>query len=194
VSILEQPDVIIGGQAMNDRTSSFAEHEGVRVLADHVIALGRCAGLVGVVLVLLAIGGLKFTQVEIEGLKPIIEPTPWLAWMYPAFGEAGASYLLGVVELATALLLMLSPWSVRAGLVGGAIAALTFLVTTSIMFAAPIWEEASGGFPWINELGQFLIKDVALLAVSLVILGESLARRRTQIAGQSAQRLPEQAG
>jgi uncharacterized membrane protein YkgB len=157
---------------------AFAERDAVRTTAEKVIAAGRLLGLVGVVLVLLSIGGLKFTQVEIEGLKPIIEPTPWLAWMYPAFGEAGASYLLGVIELATALLLMLSPWSVRAGLVGGAIAALTFFVTTTIMFAAPIWETASGGFPWINELGQFLIKDVALLGVALSILGESLARKR----------------
>ena len=44
------------------------------------------------------------------------------------------------------------------------------------MFAAPIWETASGGFPWINELGQFLIKDVALLGVALVIFGENLGR------------------
>jgi reactive chlorine resistance protein C len=156
--------------------NSVARDESVGTLADKIVALGRFVGLLGVVLVLLLIGGLKFTQVEIDGLKPIIEPTPWLAWMYPAFGEAGASYILGVVELATALLLILSRWSARAGLVGGALAALTFFVTTSIMFAAPIWETASGGFPWINGLGQFLIKDVALLGVALGILGESFAR------------------
>ncbi len=155
---------------------SVAQHESVGTLADKIVAVGRFVGLLGVVLVLLLIGGLKFTQVEIDGLKPIIEPTPWLAWMYPAFGEAGASYLLGAVELATALLLILSRWSARAGLVGGALATLTFFVTTSIMFAAPIWETASGGFPWINGLGQFLIKDVALLGVALGILGESFAR------------------
>jgi reactive chlorine resistance protein C len=157
-------------------TTFFAPHDGVRTMADNLVTVGRFVGLLGVVLVLLLIGGLKFTQVEIDGLKPIIEATPWLAWMYPAFGEAGASYLLGVVELATALLLVLSPWSARAGLVGGALAALTFFVTTTIMFAAPIWETASGGFPWINELGQFLIKDVALLGVALGILGESLSK------------------
>ncbi|MCF6116646.1 YkgB family protein [Mesorhizobium muleiense] len=32
----------------------------------------------------------------------------------------------------------------------------------------------SGGFPFLNGLGAFLIKDVALLGVSLVILGGSL--------------------
>jgi reactive chlorine resistance protein C len=165
---------------MTHLTTSFAEHDVGRARADKVAAAGRFVGLVGVVLVLLTIGGLKFTQVEIEGLKPIIGSTPWLAWMYPAFGEAGASYLLGVVELATAVLLMLSPWSARAGIVGGALATLTFFVTTTILFAAPIWETASGGFPWINPLGQFLIKDVALLGVALGILGESLGRSRSK--------------
>lgn len=101
------------------RRCSFAEHDSVGAVADRIVAVGQFVALLGVVLVLLSIGGLKFTQIEIDGLKPIIEPTPWLAWMYPAFGEAGASYLLGVVELATAFLLMLSPWSVRAGVVGG---------------------------------------------------------------------------
>jgi uncharacterized membrane protein YkgB len=44
------------------------------------------------------------------------------------------------------------------------------------MLALPIWEESSDGFPWLNALGSFLIKDVALLGVSLVVLGESVAR------------------
>jgi uncharacterized membrane protein YkgB len=163
---------------MTQLTAHFSEYAPVRDPADRLVAAGRTIGLVGVILVLLLIGGLKFTQVEIDGLKPIIGPTPWLAWMYSAFGEANTSYLLGVAELATALLLILSPWSARAGIVGGAVASLTFFVTTTILFAAPIWEPASGGFPWINELGQFLIKDVALLGVALMIFGESLARRR----------------
>lgn len=149
--------------------------------------IGRLIGLLGVVLVLVLIGALKFTQVEIEGLRPFIGGTPWLAWMYAAFGEAGASYFLGVVELATAMLLILSPWSARAGIVGGVLAAFTFFVTTTIMFAVPIWETASGGFPWLNGIGQFLIKDVALLGVALAILGESLGRA----AGQSERRRGE---
>lgn len=174
--------------------TAFAEREGVRELADKVVAVGRFVGLLGVVLVLLSIGGLKFTQVEIDGLKPIIEPTPWLAWMYPTFGEAGTSYLLGVIEIATAILLMLSCWSVRAGVIGGAVAALTFFVTTTIMFAAPIWETVSGGFPWINELGQFLLKDVALLGISLGILGESLAKSRSKAGGETERSTANLAG
>lgn len=136
---------------------------------------GRILALIGVILPLLMIGGMKFTAVEIEALRPLIGGTPWLAWMYPVFGEAGASYVLGVVEIATALLLIASPWSTRAGVAGGALAALIFLVTCSIMVALPIWEPALG-FPALGPAGQFLIKDIALLGISLVILGESLNR------------------
>jgi uncharacterized membrane protein YkgB len=33
-----------------------------------------------------------------------------------------------------------------------------------------------GGFPALNPLGQFLIKDVVLLGVALVVTGECLSR------------------
>jgi uncharacterized membrane protein YkgB len=124
---------------------------------------------------------MKFTEVEIEALKPLIGGTPWLAWMYPVFGEAGASYVLGVVEIATALLLIACPWSARAGVAGGTLAALTFLVTCSIMVALPIWEPTLG-FPALGPLGQFLIKDIALLGIALVILSESLDRLNKGVA------------
>ncbi|WP_287285595.1 DUF417 family protein [Mesorhizobium sp.] len=54
-------------------------------------------------------------------------------------------------------------------------AALIFLVTRSIMVALPIWEPTLG-FPALGPAGQFLIKDVALLGIALVILGERLNR------------------
>ncbi|MGH8241377.1 MAG: DUF417 family protein, partial [Steroidobacteraceae bacterium] len=89
--------------------------------AGRLVRAGRGIALAGVVLPLFMIGILKFTQIEIEGLKPLISGTPWLAWLYPAFGEAGASYFLGIVEIATALLLIASAWSARAGVAGGAL-------------------------------------------------------------------------
>ncbi len=146
---------------------------------------GRSLALTGAVLPLLLIGGLKFTQVEIEALKPLIGGTPWLAWLYQVFGEAGASYFLGIVEITAAALLVASPWSPRAAVCGGAMAALTFLVTSSLLVALPIWEAKAGGFPALNILGQFLLKDVALLGIALVIAGEGFVRLR----GTDARRL-----
>ena len=137
---------------------------------------GRVIALIGIVLPLLLIGSLKFTSFEVEALKPLIGGTPWLAWMHAVFGEAPTAYLLGVVEIATALLLIASPWSARAGVVGGALAALIFLATSSMLLALPVWEASLGGFPALNGGGQFLIKDIALTGIALVVLGESLAR------------------
>lgn len=148
--------------------------------AETVAGVGRWASIAGVVLPLLLIGMLKFTQYEVEALKPLISKTPWLAWLYPTFGEAGTSYLLGVVELMTAALFIGSRWSPRAGVVGGTLGALTFATTTSTMLALPIWHEPIGGFPWLNNLGSFLVKDVALLGISVLVLGESLGRIRLQ--------------
>ena len=90
--------------------------------------------------------------------------------------------MLGVIELLTAALLIASPWSVRAGVAGGALATLTFTFTVSTMFALPIWEQGSGGFPWLNATGSFLIKDVALLGVSLIVLAENVAQLRADAA------------
>lgn len=127
------------------------------------LTAGRAISLAGVVLPLLLIGLLKFTQVEVEALKPLISGTP----------------LLGVVEMITAVLFIASLWSVSAGIVAGALGALIFLTTVSTLFALPIWDASSGDFPFLNFIGTFLIKDVALLGVSLAILGESLLKNVT---------------
>jgi reactive chlorine resistance protein C len=163
----------IDESSVDERAASVARRTNV---ASTIRRAGRAVALTGVVLPLLLIGGLKFTQFEINALKPMIGGAPWLAWMYPVLGEAGASYFLGVVEIATALLLIASPRFPRAGVLGGALGGLIFLTTTSLLFAIPIWEPAAGGFPAINGAGSFLIKDVTLLGVSLVVMGESLAR------------------
>ncbi len=72
-------------------------------LASVLTTAGRTVALAGVVIPLFMIGILKFTAVEIEVLKPLINGTPWLAWLYPVFGEVDASYLLGIVEVIAAL-------------------------------------------------------------------------------------------
>ena len=149
---------------------------GASALSRRVVAAGRGIALAGVVIPLVMIGILKFTQYEIDALKPLIGATPWLAWLYAVLGYAGTSYLLGIVELITAALFIASPWSARAGLAAGALGSLTFATTTSTLLAFPIWEPSLGGFPYLNFTGTFLIKDVALLGVSLVVLGEGLAR------------------
>jgi uncharacterized membrane protein YkgB len=148
--------------------------------ADKIARAGRGIAFTGLVLPLLFIGGLKFTQFEINALIPLVRSAPWLAWLYGLFGHAGTSYLFGVFEISTALLLIASRRWPAAGVIGGAMGALTFVVTLSTMLVTRIWEPTAGGFPFLNFNGAFLIKDVALLGISLSVLGDSLSRLRTR--------------
>jgi uncharacterized membrane protein YkgB len=137
---------------------------------------GRAVALIGVALPLLLIGHSKFAPFEVEALKPLIGSTPWLSWMYTVLSPVGVSRILGVTEIVTAFLLLASPWMPLAGVAGGALGALIFCVTVSILGAIRVWEAGAGGLPALNGVGAFLIKDVALLGVSLVVLGESVSR------------------
>ena len=59
-------------------------------------------------------------------------------------------------------------WTLMAA-VGMFLATLSFLLTTP-----GVWEPSLGGFPALSALpGQFLIKDLALLGISLWTLGEA---------------------
>ena len=53
--------------------------------------------------------------------------------------------------------------------VGMFLSTLSFLVTTP-----GTWADEIGGFPAISVLGQFLIKDVALLAIAVWSFGEAV--------------------
>ncbi len=128
----------------------------------------------GVVLVLVWIGAMKFTAYEAEGIKPLIETSPLMRWMYSVMSVQAASNLIGVTEIVTALLIALRPVSARACAAGSALACGTFLTTLTFLFSLPGWEASLGGFPALSGSGGFLLKDLVLLGASLWSLGESL--------------------
>jgi uncharacterized membrane protein YkgB len=146
--------------------------------ATRIQTIGRTLALIGIILPLLFIGGLKFTAPEIEGIKALVGATPWLSWLLLMFGDAGTSYFLGIVEIAAALLLIASVKWAQAGLLGGLLATLTFFVTSSLLLLPMAWDQQFGGFPALAPAGQFLIKDVTLLGVAILVVGDSLARIR----------------
>ena len=145
--------------------------------SENLRRLGYAVAVIGMVLPLLLIGALKFTQPEIEGLKPLIGSAPWLAWLYPLLGPANTSYLLGVIEILAAVLVLASPVSPRAGVIGGLLAAVIFLVTSSLLSLSMAWD-FQFGIPALGPIGQFLVKDVALLGIAIFVAGHSLERLR----------------
>ena len=120
--------------------------------------------LFGLILVLVWIGGMKFTAVEAAGIKPLLETSPFFFWLLAAFGEQGASYFIGVVEIITAGALLGWFFHRTVFLFGAAMCAVTFFGTLSFMVSLPGWEDTLGGFPALSRSGHFLLKDLVLLA------------------------------
>jgi uncharacterized membrane protein YkgB len=126
------------------------------------------------VLVLIAFGLYKFTAVEAAAIRPMVEHSPLMSWLYRVTSEQGASNVVGLVELITAALLGWHRWSPRVATLGGALAMATFLVTLSFLFTTP-------GVGENPDAVGFLIKDVFLFGSALVATAAS-----ARAAGQRA--------
>lgn len=154
------------------------------VLARSVEFLGTLVLRYGLVLILAWIGLMKFTAYEAQGIQPLVSHSPILSWMYDVFSVRQFSAWLGSVEIGTALLIALRPWSRKAAAVGSGIATIMFLVTLSFLFSTPGWEPSLGGFPALSgQVGQFLLKDIVLLGTAMWSLGESLVIREPYTSG-----------
>ena len=132
----------------------------------------------GLVLVLGWIGAMKFTAYEAEGIKTLVETSPFMSWMYKVLSLQATSNVIGVAELAAATLIAIRPLSAKLSAIGSVLAVLTFLTTLTFLFSLPGWEKSLGGFPALSGSGGFLLKDTVLLGAALFTLGDSLAGKR----------------
>jgi reactive chlorine resistance protein C len=129
----------------------------------------------GLVVVLLLIGLLKFTAAESAGIQPLVAHSPLMSWMYAVLSVQGVSNLIGVIEIAIAILLALRSISAKASFVGSLGSVVTFLLTTSFLLSTPGAVQLNHGLPLLGDAGQFLIKDVVLLGASFWTAAEALA-------------------
>ena len=144
-------------------------------LSSRVEALGRGLARYGLAVVVGWIGLMKFTAYEAEGIRLYVTNSPLMSWVYGAMSVRGFSAVLGVIEVAITLLIAARPLAPRASALGSALAVGMFLTTLSFLVTTPgVWEPSAGGFPALSGFpGQFLIKDLALLGISLWSLGDS---------------------
>jgi uncharacterized membrane protein YkgB len=139
------------------------------------------------VIVFLWFGAMKFTAYEALGNAPLIDHSPIMGWMNVLFGVRGASRVIGTIELATAAALIAGAFVPVASVIGAGMSAITFLITLTFFLTTPgVAEAAAGGFPAISApVGQFLLKDVVLLAASVNLLLASLRAASHQTAMKS---------
>ena len=127
----------------------------------------------GLVATLLLIGVLKFTTGEAQGIQPLVASSPLMFWLYKVFSLQAVSNLIGVIEIAIAVLIALRPFSARLSFGGSIGAIITFLLTVSFLFSTPGAFQFSHRVPLLGDAGQFLIKDVVLLGASIFTAAEA---------------------
>jgi uncharacterized membrane protein YkgB len=139
------------------------------------MALGIYGAYFALAVIYLWFGGMKFTHYEAVGLVPLVSNSPFVGWVYNIFSVDTFSNLLGVLEVSIGALIAGRLLSPKLSLIGGALSAGLFFTTLSFMFSTPGVIEPGLGFPAISVVpGQFLLKDIGLLAASIFVAGHSL--------------------
>src|SRR6266446_3485836 len=82
-------------------------------LSSRAEAVGSGLARYGLVVVVAWIGLMKFTAYEAEGIRPFVANSPLMSWVYGPMSVRGCSAVLGVVEVAIAVLIAARPFSPR---------------------------------------------------------------------------------
>ena len=114
-----------------------------------------------VLLVLLWIGGMKFTLLEAKGIEDLVISSPFMAWMYHVWDLQTTSNLIGVYDLMAVALLIGACFNHRLLLPSIAMAGAVFVITQTFLIS---WDGAISTTSLLSTGGQFLIKDLWFIA------------------------------
>jgi uncharacterized membrane protein YkgB len=142
-------------------------------MAAVLMRAGELVSRYGLVVVLAWIGFGKYIKME---ARVLIEHSPLMSWIYDYLSVTTVARGLGTMEIVAALLIALHPLSPRASAVGSALAVVLFMGTLSFLFTTPgVVATHAAGVPVLTaQPGQFLLKDLVLMGVSIWTLGDSL--------------------
>lgn len=176
--------------------------QGVLLLASNFDKIGVHLIRLGVAVIFLWIGGLKFVPYEADSITPFVANNPVMSLFYahPAQYKEHLTHEgqldpvkrewqtenhtysfskgLGTVEILIGLLVLSYLFSRRLGMVGSVLAFLTPIVTLSFLITTPeAWVQSMGdsefGFPYLSGGGRLVLKDVLMLAGGVVMIADS---------------------
>lgn len=163
---------------------------------------GKKAVRLGIVVVFLWIGGLKFFTYEADGIVPFVANSPFMSFFYRHPGEYkthmnkegerieanhqwhtsnntyGFSYALGFFLVTLGVLVALYKVIPLASMIASllvfvmTLGTLSFLVTTPESWV-PHLGDAQWGFPYLSARGRLVIKDIVILGGALITMSES---------------------
>jgi uncharacterized membrane protein YkgB len=157
----------------------------------------------GLVIVLLWIGGLKFASYEADSIVPLVANSPLMSFFYHhsapeyraymnkegelnpahrAWQESNGTYPfaigLGIVIVSIGLLIALHPWLPQLATVGSFLLILMACTTLSFLVTTPeAWVPALGdsahGFPYLSGVGRLVVKDAIMLGGAVATMADS---------------------
>ncbi|WP_246058413.1 DUF417 family protein [Litorilituus lipolyticus] len=113
--------------------------------------------LMPVMLVLLWIGGMKFTLLEAKGIEDLVASSPFMSWMYTFWDVQTTSNIIGVYDLFVVALLIAAIYNKRLVNIAIAMSGIVFVMTQSFFFS---WDAATSAETLLTTGGHFLIKDL----------------------------------
>ncbi|SFF30158.1 Uncharacterized membrane protein YkgB [Sulfitobacter brevis] len=119
-------------------------------------------------------GGIKYTGGGASGIEGLVNNSPILSWVYGLFNVRSFGALLGTVEIIIGILLLLGIKNLKLRAIGSLAAISTFAVTLTFLFTTPGVVPEGASFPILSGMpGEFLLKDIVLLAVSYVLFSSA---------------------
>ena len=182
------------------------EAQGLRKIYAKAASLDRLGmGMLrlGLVVVLIWIGGLKFARYEADGIVPLVANSPVMSFFYhhpapeyrpymnregeviPAhrdWHETNGTYPfafgLGMVIVTIGILIALHPVFPQVAAAGSFLLILMSLTTLSFLITTPeAWVPALGdsahGFPFLSGTGRLVIKDAIMLGAAVTTMADS---------------------
>ena len=110
-----------------------------------------------VIIVLLWIGGMKFTLLEAKGIEDLVASSPFMSWMYSVWDLQTTSNIIGVYDLIAVALLIVAMFNQRFLLPAMLMSGAVFLTTQTFLFS---WDAALTESSILSTGGHFLIKDL----------------------------------
>jgi len=114
-----------------------------------------------VLLVLIWIGGMKFTLLEAKGIEDLVASSPLMSWMYSVWDLQTTSNIIGVYDLIAVALLIGAIYNIRLLLPAIAMSGAVFVVTQTFFIS---WPAAVSSETLLSTGGHFLIKDLWFIA------------------------------
>jgi len=192
--------------SVEETIADAAEVHGLGKIYAKAASLDRIGlGLLrlGLVVVLVWIGGLKFARYEADGIVPLVANSPLMSFFYhhpapeyrPYMNREGElipahrdwhetngtypfAYGLGVVIVSIGILIALHPVLPQVAAVGSFLLILMALTTLSFLITTPeAWVPPLGdsahGFPFLSGTGRLVVKDAIMLGAAVTTMADS---------------------